>query len=160
MKQLLTTHDTRMLCMWACFLPCKAAVSPSYSRLTCNCKKVSGNLNAYIQNRQWPWFLTVFRADQLPGCISAGGPLTATHIGPLCKTCRANDGPLLGCWLRFPNTKVSASKKKSNHILRSFGLQREKTCPVVCEQQRRRPAFASAQSDQRLCYSLFEKYHI
>ena len=30
----------------------------------------------------------------------------------------------------------------------------------VCEQHRRRPACASAQSDQRLCYSFFEKYHI
>ena len=28
---------------------------------------------------------------------------------------------------------------------------------VACEQQRRRPACASAQSDQRLCYSLSEK---
>ena len=31
---------------------------------------------------------------------------------------------------------------------------------VVCEQQRRRPACASTQSDQRLCYSLIGKYHI
>ena len=30
----------------------------------------------------------------------------------------------------------------------------------VCEQQRRRPACASTQTDQRLCYSLFEKCHI
>ena len=30
----------------------------------------------------------------------------------------------------------------------------------VGEQQRRRPACASAQSDQRLCHSLFEKYHM
>ena len=30
----------------------------------------------------------------------------------------------------------------------------------VCEQQRRRPACASAQSDQRLCYSHTGKYHI
>ena len=30
----------------------------------------------------------------------------------------------------------------------------------VCERQRRRPACASLQSDQRLCYSLFRKYHI
>ena len=29
-----------------------------------------------------------------------------------------------------------------------------------CEQHRRRPACASAQSDQRLCYSLFGKYHM
>ena len=31
---------------------------------------------------------------------------------------------------------------------------------VVCKQQRCRPACASAQSDQRLCYSLIWKYHI
>ena len=30
----------------------------------------------------------------------------------------------------------------------------------VCEQHRHRPACASAQSDQRLCYSRFVKYHI
>ena len=30
----------------------------------------------------------------------------------------------------------------------------------VCEQQRRRPACTSVQSDQHLCYSLIEKYHI
>ena len=30
----------------------------------------------------------------------------------------------------------------------------------VCEQQRRRPACASVQTGQRLCYTLTEKYHI
>ena len=34
---------------------------------------------------------------------------------------------------------------------------RENLSSVVCEQHRRRPAFASAQSDQRLYYSLFGK---
>ena len=29
-----------------------------------------------------------------------------------------------------------------------------------CEQQRHRPACASAQNDQRLCYSLIGKYHM
>ena len=28
-----------------------------------------------------------------------GGALLATHIGPLCKTGQADDGPLLGCWM-------------------------------------------------------------
>ena len=37
----------------------------------------------------------------------------------------------------------------------TFGHRREKTCPQgVREQQRRRPAGASAQTDQYLCYSL------
>ena len=31
---------------------------------------------------------------------------------------------------------------------------------VVCEQGRRRPARASAQSNQRLCYSLIDNYRI
>ena len=29
---------------------------------------------------------------------------------------------------------------------------------VKCEQQRRRTAYASTQSDQRHCYSIYEKY--
>ena len=37
---------------------------------------------------------------------------------------------------------------------------RENLSSGVCEQQRHRPACASAQSDQRLCYSLIGKYHI
>ena len=42
-----------------------------------------------------------------------------------------------------------------------YGPHREKTCLWgVCEQQRRRPACASVQSDQCLCYSLIGKYHI
>ena len=30
----------------------------------------------------------------------------------------------------------------------------------VCEEQKRRPACASAQTDQRLCHSLIVKYHV
>ena len=41
------------------------------------------------------------------------------------------------------------------------GPRREKTClRGVCEQHRRRPACASAQSDQRLCYSLLGNYYM
>ena len=40
------------------------------------------------------------------------------------------------------------------------GLQIKNLSSGVCEQQRRRPACPSAQSDQRLCYSLIGKYHI
>ena len=39
-----------------------------------------------------------------------------------------------------------------------MGLIARKPDFVACEQQRRRPACASAQSDQRLCFSLTEKY--
>ena len=37
---------------------------------------------------------------------------------------------------------------------------RENLSSEVCEQHRCRPVCASAQSDQRLCYSLFGKYNI
>ena len=67
---------------------------------------------------------------------------------------------------------LSCDKKNLNWII---GLQqirwtevlfnwwastRENLSSGVCEQHRRRPACASAQSDQRLCYSLCGKYHI
>ena len=38
-----------------------------------------------------------------------------------------------------------------------WALARENLSLGVCEQHRRRPACASAQSDQRLCYLVFEK---
>ena len=41
-----------------------------------------------------------------------------------------------------------------------WALTRENLSSEGCEQHRRRPACASAQTDQRLCYSLFGKYHI
>ena len=51
---------------------------------------------------------------------------------------------------------------KRNEILKRiiWASTRENLSSVVCEQHRRRPACASAQSDQRLCYSLFRKYHM
>ena len=45
-------------------------------------------------------------------------------------------------------------------VSKIWASTRENLSSGVCEQHRRRPACASAQSDQRLCYSLFEKYHI
>ena len=41
-----------------------------------------------------------------------------------------------------------------------WALSLENLSSGVCEQQRRRPACTSSQSDQRLCYSLIGKYHI
>ena len=41
----------------------------------------------------------------------------------------------------------------------NWASPRENLSSVVCELQRRRPACASAQSDQRLCFSLIGKYH-
>ena len=43
---------------------------------------------------------------------------------------------------------------------RYMGLDARKHVFGICEQQRRKPACASAQSDQRLCYSLIGKYQI
>ena len=42
----------------------------------------------------------------------------------------------------------------------SWAKTQENLSAGVCEQQRHRPACASTQSDQRLCYSLIRKYHI
>ena len=41
-----------------------------------------------------------------------------------------------------------------------WALSRENLSSGVCKQQRGRPACAFAQSDQCLCFLLFEKYHI
>ena len=45
----------------------------------------------------------------------------------------------------------------ASHI---WASTRENQSSGVCKQQRRRPACASAQSDHRLCFSLYEKYHM
>ena len=46
-------------------------------------------------------------------------------------------------------------------LLYEMGIDaRKKMSLGVREQHRHRPASASAQSDQRLCYSLIVKYHI
>ena len=51
-------------------------------------------------------------------------------------------------------------KFKCNRVehlqIRYMGLDARKPVSGVCEQHRRRPACASAQSDQRLCYSLMK----
>ena len=50
-----------------------------------------------------------------------------------------------------------------SHLLLNINIKwastQENLSSGICEQQKRRPAFASAQSDQRLCFSLIEKYH-
>ena len=56
--------------------------------------------------------------------------------------------------------QVSMSRKCHNPWQHIFGPRLEKTClRGFAKQQRRRPACATAQPDQRLCYSLFGKYH-
>ena len=48
----------------------------------------------------------------------------------------------------------------SKWVKMHMGLVERKPDFGGCEQQKRKPACASAQSDQRLCYSLIIKYHI
>ena len=63
-------------------------------------------------------------------------------------------------WTLTPHP-LSWSIFLDSHMLNiNWALMQENLSSGVCEQQRRRPACASAQSDQHLCYSLCGKYHI
>ena len=53
----------------------------------------------------------------------------------------------------------SPLKNIMNNLRVEMGRDARKPVFGVVEQQRRRPACASAQTDQRLCYALFGKYH-
>ena len=57
-------------------------------------------------------------------------------------------------------TKLSRYLAKELNAPISWASTRENLSSGVCEQHRRRPACASAQSDQRLCYSRFGKYYM
>ena len=59
----------------------------------------------------------------------------------------------------YPRSLISAFVIRSG-VNFKWASTRENLSTVVCEQQRRRQACASAQTDQHLCYSLFGKYHI
>ena len=50
-------------------------------------------------------------------------PLTATHIGPLCKKCRADDDPLIGYWLDG-STLFLNSQRSTRVVHLSAGFQR------------------------------------
>ena len=69
-----------------------------------------------------------------------------------CRVLRIGTFKLLTCKLC-----PQMNKHKSFVI---WASARENLSSGVYEQQRRKPACAYAQSDQRLCYSLNEKYHI
>ena len=60
---------------------------------------------------------------------------------------------------RLPGKIVILLQYKYN-VQITWASTRETLSSVVCEQQRRRPACASAQSDQRIYYSLIGKYNI
>ena len=49
---------------------------------------------------------------------------------------------------------------KSHVAAQNWASTRENLSSMVCDEHRRRPACASAQSDQSLCYSLFGKNNI
>ena len=56
----------------------------------------------------------------------------------------------------IPQARSQAEARKPG-LQHYMGLDARYPDFVACEQQRRRPACASAQSDERLCYSLSEK---
>ena len=60
-----------------------------------------------------------------------------------------------GCTGSSDSTHVIMPHCWRSHVAAHMGLQARKPC----EQQRRRPACPSTQSDQRLCYPLIGKYH-
>ena len=73
---------------------------------------------------------------------------------------------LYDCWKSYLSCTTSKLWSWRN---RQMGIRmvsymrastRENLSSGVCEQHSRRPACASAQSDQRLCYSLVRKYHV
>ena len=62
-----------------------------------------------------------------------------------------------------PSLHLSKCQMVGNLITRLIIIwdsSRENLSSGGCEQHGRRPACASAQSNQRLCYSLFGKYHM
>ena len=90
-----------------------------------------------------------------------------------CHNCATSRGTLLlpriynspgVCSYEVPSdqTGADAYADLSLHVTHSqiVGIHMGHNAIRVCKQHRRRPACASAQSDQRLCYSLFGKYHM
>ena len=60
----------------------------------------------------------------------------------------------------YPPGLVVNPEDRYSHVEAYVGLDQVNLSSGVCEQHRGRPAWASAQSDQRLCYLRFGKYHI
>ena len=77
------------------------------------------------------------------------------HMRFLVLTCDAQSQQSLDCY----QTLIRVGHYKcAPYIIWASTL--EKMSSVVCEQPWRRPACASAQSDQRLCFFLIGKNHI
>ena len=66
-------------------------------------------------------------------------------------------GPVFSTIYKFGSIQFSDTIMSDGYF-RTF-LTDENLSSKVCKHQRRRPACASAQSDQHLCYSLIEKYN-
>ena len=69
----------------------------------------------------------------------------------------ASEGEIKSC---IEIIKPLAYRFLGNVTCMKWASTRENLSSELCEQHRRRPACASAQSDQRLCYSRFVKYNI
>ena len=96
---------------------------------------------------------------------------TSTKLGLMCLAQGHNAVTPLRLEPAAPRSRVKHSTTEPLRSHSSYGTQvarnsiiwastRENLSSGVCEQQSRRPACASAQSDQRLCYSPLGKYHI
>ena len=64
-------------------------------------------------------------------------------------------------FMLIPLTNNISNSQQTHNVEATvkWASTRENLSSEGCEQQRHRPACASAQSDQRLCFSLFGKYH-
>ena len=67
--------------------------------------------------------------------------------------------PVLDIHRKLNNLRICPSLVNITILYLGLGA-RKPVFAGVCEQQRRRPACASSQSNQRLCYSRNGKYHI
>ena len=65
--------------------------------------------------------------------------------------------PLKTGFTVFISTEIAVNLLPLLHI---WASRQENLSWGICQQQRCRPARASAQTDQRLCYTLTGKYHI
>ena len=76
------------------------------------------------------------------------GPVLLSN--PIFFDFSGGSGPLPSLWIRPWKPDLYWPRREKTCRLRGFANNRD----------RRRPACASAQSDQRLCYSLFGKFHM
>ena len=65
-----------------------------------------------------------------------------------------------GCTGSTESTLLKMPHCWKSHVEAHMGLEAKNLSLVVCEQHRRRPGCAYAQTDQHLRYWLFGKYHI